>query len=134
MRPNPANALSSAPRRPPTGAQPLTHPPTLHLLPLAFAATPAADLAGQTIQELEILEPTISEEANSGALAARLGAAEAKEVVLEAVSLEKEAEALEMKIDATVGADTGALDAAAVPLKARVDQLARLVALVGGNN
>ena len=34
-------------------------------------------------------------------------------------------------MDATVGADTGALDAAAVPLKARVAQLARLVALVG---
>jgi len=34
-------------------------------------------------------------------------------------------------MDATVGADTGALDAAAMPLKARVDQLARLVALVG---
>jgi hypothetical protein len=97
----------------------------------ALAATPAADLAGRTITELELLEPTIQEEATSGALAAKLGDAEAREVIAEAVSLEREADALEVKMDATVGADTGALDAAAVPLKARVDQLARLVALVG---
>ena len=97
----------------------------------ALAATPAADLAGRTITELELLEPTIQEEPTSGALAAKLGDAEAREVIAEAVSLEREADALEVKMDATVGADTGALDAAAVPLKARVDQLARLVALVG---
>ena len=113
---------------------PLSHLPhslSLSLFPIAFAAP--IDLAGQTITELELLEPTIQEAATDGKLAAALGAAEAKEVIAEAVSLEEEADALEVKMDATVGADTGALDAAAVPLKARVDQLARLVALVGGN-
>lgn len=81
---------------------------------------------------MEALEPVVAEKAMDGELAAALGAKEAKEVILEAVSLEKEAAALEQKMDSTVGADTGALDAQAVPLKARVDQLARLVALVGG--
>ena len=123
---------------PPTGPHqrdaPLSHLPhsrSLSLFPIAFAAP--IDLAGQTITELELLEPTIQEAATDGKLAAALGAAEAKEVIAEAVSLEEEADALEVKMDATVGADTDALDAAAVPLKARVDQLARLVALVGGN-
>ena len=47
------------------------------------AATPAADLAGRTITELELLEPTIQEEATSGALAAKLGDGEAREVIAE---------------------------------------------------
>ena len=124
----PSHGASSA------GRAPLSPPSlslSLSLFPIAFAAP--IDLAGQTITELELLEPTIQEAATDGKLAAALGAAEAKEVIAEAVSLEEEADALEVKMDATVGADTDALDAAAVPLKARVDQLARLVALVGGN-
>jgi hypothetical protein len=109
---------------------PSPHTPLTNPHKPAFAAP--ADLAGRTITQLELLEPTIEEKAADGELAAALGAATAKEVVTEAVSLEKEAEALEVRMDERVGADTGALDAAAVPLKARVDQLARLVALVGG--
>ena len=70
---------------------PSPHTPLTNPHKPAFAAP--ADLAGRTITQLELLEPTIEEKAADGELAAALGAATAKEVVNEAVSLEKEAEA-----------------------------------------
>lgn len=111
-----------------------THPHFLtHNTTPALAAQPVpVDLAGKAITEYELLEPAIEEAATDGVLAARLGAAEAKEVVAEAESLEKAVAALEVKMDESVGADTAAVDEAAAPIAARVDQLARLIALVGG--
>ena len=111
-----------------------SHPPTHtpHNTTTALAAQSApADLAGKTITEYELLEPAIEEAATDGALTAALGQAEAKEVVAEAQGLEREVAALEIKMDESVGADTAALDKAAAPLAARVDQLSRLIALAG---
>ena len=85
---------------------------------------------GKVVSEFEVLEPEVEEELP--VVAARLGAAEAKEVLTEVRAVEKEVDALEAAAG-ELGGETRALDAKAGTVETRVQQLSQLMALAGGD-